>query len=86
MIELIINHIISEGTENTSTGNWIFYFIELKDRFHITDDWLKENLDVIGDELCKRNEILDFEIDYESISVWFWLERCPNVEEENDDF
>ena len=81
MVKQIVNSMIAEGTLNTSTGNWIFYYNSIKEKFHLTDEWFRAHLQEICDELMLREEIADVESDYESISIWMWLDNCPNVDE-----
>lgn len=85
MIGQIVDKMIKEATENTTTGNWIFYLNSIEDDFHLKDGWLSDNLETIKRELIERKEISDVEIDNESISIWLWLDYCPNVETEGDD-
>ena len=98
MITHIVDFMVETGTQQTSSGNWNFYFDELAGEMsrHFSDIgvdealiWLQENyLDVI-DYLDERKESLsetwlnyDDEGNVEGFDINFGLAYCPNVEEE----
>ena len=55
----IVDYIIKQGTENTTTGNWHVEYDELSDAFDFaTSDYLRQHHEDICDEIDGRKEIL----------------------------
>ena len=78
-IKNVVDYIISDGTQNTSSGNWIFY---LKDFFDITPEELTANADEICTMLEQRKEVAEVSFDGESFDVCYYLDFCPNCKED----
>lgn len=58
LIYEIVDYIISQGTQNSTSGSWIFYYYELQDKFNVSYDWLVENAEEIKDVIDGNEEIL----------------------------
>lgn len=80
-IKAIVERIVKEGTENTSGGNWIVYFDEFKD----DEQFVREHKGKIGELLALREEVVQVEMDDDGIDTTYYLDFCPNIEEEADD-
>lgn len=76
-INQIVADIIEEGTMNTSSLNWCFYWEE----FEENEEFVKENCEEIYEELATRDEVLDVELEEECISVVFGGAYCPNADD-----
>lgn len=77
----IADQLIFRGAENTSEGNWIFYFDEIEDQFGVDLDADKEMLDLIEDALNEQGDTLsDIQIYDRQIDLMFYLVHCPCVD------
>lgn len=82
--EVIADTIVREGTEGTSSGNWLTSFEEIKDEFGVDLVSDKEMVDhienalysIYGDVICEM-DIHDNEFD-----IMYFLNYCPNAEED----
>lgn len=96
MITHIVDFMIEEGTQETSSGNYNFYFDELAEEqaehFGISKEyaleWLSEYCDAIAEEIDRREEVLsetwysyDEYGNVDGFDINFALDYCPNVEE-----
>lgn len=87
-LEQIVDYIIKQGTENTTTGNWHVEYKELSDSFDFaTHDFLRRNHERICYELDGREEILsETWTDYDGtgqpdgFDCNFALAYCPYAE------
>ena len=79
-IKAIVERIVKEGTENTSGRNWIIYFDEFKD----DEQFVREHKGKIGELLALREEVAQVEMDDDGIDTTYYLDYCPNIEEEAD--
>lgn len=97
MITHIVDFMIEVGTQETSSGNYNFYFDELAEEqvehFGISKEyaleWLNEHIDEITDEIDRREEVISetwYNYDecgnVEGFDINFALDYCPNIEEE----
>lgn len=86
MIKKIARYIVRQGTECTVTGNFIFGFDELANRFGVTESFIEKSADDIVAELCRCEEVIpdDQMIDRQSkaFSIIFGTLYCPNIEED----
>lgn len=80
----VADYIIKQGTTNTYEGNWIFNFDEIPSDI-LGVDMLHEHLDSIRNLLLNRQEVADVEISGDTIDVVYYLDFCPNVEQEEID-
>ena len=77
-----VEFIVMDGTANTSSGNWILSFDELKKQtgLDLSDKPFFRQL--IGTMLCERPEVADLHIDTDCLDVVYYLDYCPNREPE----
>ena len=61
----IVDYMVSEGTQNTNYGSWCFDIPELCDKFDLTMAWFYEHNDAICAELATRDEVADYEQNYD---------------------
>lgn len=95
IITYLVDFMIENGTQETSSGNWNFYFDELADKLYeefgmsIEEafEWLSENYRAIADEIDSRREVISetwFNYDEDDIvegfDINFGLAYCPNAE------
>lgn len=87
LINEIVDYIISQGTQNTTSGNWIFYYYELQDKFNVSYEWLVENAEDIKEVIDSSEEILSETWDefddkgkWEGFNCNFCGKYCPNWE------
>lgn len=77
-----VEFIVMDGTTNTSSGNWILSFDELKKQtgLDLSDKPFFRQL--IGTMLCERPEVADLDIGTDCLDVVYYLDYCPNHEPE----
>lgn len=80
-----VEFIVMDGTTNTSSGNWILSFDELKKQtgLDLSDKPFFRQL--IGTMLCERPEVADLDISTDCLDVVYNLDYCPNHEPEQAD-
>lgn len=85
----IAKYIVETGTKETTTGNYIFEFDEINERFgvNIPDD---ENLyydiiDALYEYADMIGEIED-PLKRRAFDIVFYLENCPNAEDFDDNY
>ena len=80
-LENLVEQIIKESTENTSSGSWIVYFDELQERYHVpvsSDNGIGSMLFKI---LETRPEMAEIEAMEDGFDMVFYLNYCPNLDE-----
>ena len=77
----IADKIIEEGIENTTQGNWVHYFDEFGDDARFVHD----NATQIAAELEAHQEVSDVELLPDAFDTNFYLDYCPNTEEQGDE-
>ena len=82
----ITQYLITEGTELTSTGSWIFDFSEIADQFALGEDFIYDSIGYRVDELCKCKEVLNADdmvsLKDKTLTIIFGTDYCPNLSEE----
>ncbi|WP_455617239.1 DUF6329 domain-containing protein [Eisenbergiella sp.] len=76
-----VDFIVTDGTSQTSSGNWILSFEELKEQTGV--DVLGEPFiqEALGDMLCDRPEVADLTIESGQFDVFYHLDFCPNCQQ-----
>ena len=77
----IADKIIEEGTRNTTEGNWVHYF----DEFGADAQFVQGNAAQIAAELEQHQEVSDVELLPDAFDTNFYLDYCPNIEEQEDE-
>lgn len=80
----VADYIIKQGTTNTYEGNWIITFDEIPSDV-LGVDMLHKHQDSLCDLLFKHQEVADVVISGDTIDVVYYLDFCPNVEQEEID-
>ncbi|GEM_PF-2210191 len=80
LIQEMVDYMVKEGTEQTTSGLYMFSHEDLMEKFNITKEFIIENEDYILNELYLRDEILDVEWE-DCFDLNFFLRYCPNVDE-----
>lgn len=76
----ICDYMVKEGCTETTQGNWIYYFDELKKMFEKTQNELSHLLPYILTYLeMFSEEVSDIIVDKESIDINFYTNFCPNL-------
>lgn len=75
-----VDFIVTDGTSQTTEGNWILSFEELEK--HTGLDVLGEQFlqETLGDMLCNRPEVADLTIENGQFDVLYYLDFCPNCQ------
>lgn len=75
----IVKTIIDEGTNNTTSSNWIYPFdtFEMKYGVKPTDDIIED----LVMALSESDVVLDVEREADCLSIIFAGDACPNLEE-----
>ena len=76
----IADKIIEEGIKNTTQGNWVHYF----DEFGDDAQFVQDNAAQIAAELEAHQEVSDVELLPDAFDTNFYLDYCPNIEEQED--
>ena len=76
-----MDFIITEGTAQTTEGNWIIDFEELEAWTGLCVDGKPFLQEMFGDMLWDRPETADVIIDDGRIDIAYYLDFCPNVSE-----
>ena len=92
-IKHIVDYMIKHGTENTTSGNYIFTVDELSEIFKLDSSFIIRHEEDILDELYSRNEILgeiwmdrDSDFVIESFDLNFGTDFCPNIEDDENGY
>ena len=81
--QTVAEYMIQVGTEETTTGNWHFYFTTLNIRFGLDLKNDEEMVQMIRNELYKQIDIVnDVDIYDDDFDVLFYPENCPFADEE----
>lgn len=75
-----VDFIITEGSSQTTEGNWILSFEELENRTGLCLSWKPFLQELLGDMLCDRPEVADLAIDNGCIDIVYYLDFCPNCQ------
>ena len=75
-----VDFIITEGTSQTTEGNWILSFEELENRTGLCLSGKPFLQELLGDMLCDRPEVADLTIDDSCIDIVYYLDFCPNCQ------
>jgi hypothetical protein len=81
-ISIAAEQIIKEAAENSSNGSWAIYYDEIEENQGLI---VKENNGVgtmLLDELYRREEIAEIEIEDECFDITLYLDYCINLDEE----
>lgn len=81
--EIIADWIVREGTEETSSGNWLISFEEIKDKFAVDLASDKEMLELIKDSLYSiyGDVICEMDIHEDEFDIIYFLNYCPNADD-----
>lgn len=74
LVREIADKIVSDGTKNTTEGNWVHYF----DEFGEDETFARENAEEIAAELERHQEVSDVELTPDAFDTNFYLDYCPN--------
>lgn len=77
-IREIAYKVIKDGTENTSEGNWITLYEDLKEN----EQFAHEHAEEIAVELEKHQEVSDVIVTPDSLDTNFYTDYCPNHEDD----
>lgn len=79
-IKEIVNYMVTVGCNSTTTGNYIFEFEEIEEKFNIKLN--KDLIEKITSYAYKYNEDKIIEIETENcFDFIFYLNSCPNYED-----
>ncbi|WP_313232620.1 DUF6329 domain-containing protein [Tissierella praeacuta] len=81
-ISIAAEQIIKEAAENSSNGSWAIYYDEIEENQGLI---VKENNGIgtmLLDELYRREEIAEIEIEDECFDITLYLDYCINLDEE----
>lgn len=71
--------LIRSGMENTTTGNWIFSFEEINEKYGTNLPEDQELLNRISRQLYDRSDsVADFCISGDGVDLDFYYDQCPN--------
>lgn len=83
--QIIAEHIIDLGTENTTTGRWEIGFSYLNDRYGVDLPNDQHLMDLIGSHLGSHSDLVEgYACDEVQYNVRFRIACCPYVDEEEE--
>lgn len=81
-IQALADFMVKKGTQETSEGNYIFYFDEIPE----DKEFIYDHAEAIRDEIESRVEVADVyalgDVDGDCFDITYYLDYCPNLEEE----
>lgn len=79
-----VEFIVQDGTANTTSGNWILGFDELEKQSGLCVEGKPFFQQLIGNMLCERPEVADLSIEENGFDVTYYLDFCPNCQQESE--
>ena len=79
-----VEFIVQDGTANTTSGNWILGFDELEKQSGLCVAGKPFFQQLIGNMLCERPEVADLSIEENGFDVTYYLDFCPNCQQESE--
>jgi len=79
-LESLVAYMLATGTEQTTTGNYIFSFDELQEPF----EFVCEHEEIIADMLAANEKVLDIDTSDHQFDIIFGLDWCPNYSQDNE--
>ena len=77
-----VDFIVADGTAQSTEGNWILTFEELEKYTGLCLDGKPFLQELLGDMLCDRAEVADLCIENECLDVTYYLDFCPNCQDQ----
>ena len=86
LIQGIVEYLISEGTSNTTSGNYRILYSEISEVFNIEESWIKAHRNDITERLDASKEIIGETWGEENneFDMNFGLAYCPNYSDDYD--
>ena len=81
-LSYLADQMISEGTGNTTKGNWIFYFDEIQKQSGLSLSENPELAELLADMIAERPEVSLVSIRGDCLDLCFYLDYCPGCQEE----
>lgn len=78
VVNRVVNHIVYESTQQTTTGNWITGYDDISHL--ISEEDYLTYFDLIANELWGREEVIDLDSSNKSFDCVYGLDYCPNLE------
>lgn len=79
-----VEFIVQDGVANTTSGNWILDFDELEKQSGLCVEGKPFFQQLIGNMLCERPEVADLSIEENGFDVTYYLDVCPNCQQESE--
>lgn len=76
----LANQIIREGTQSTSNGSWAIYFDEIQEQYGVNLKDSEYIRTMLCDLLSIRQEMAEIEPLEDGLDMTFYLDYCPNLE------
>ena len=82
LIKTIADHMIAEGSEQTSSGNWIFTYDEINSKFGTDLPNDAELINQITEYIyaVKSDVVSDLDLS-QGFDLDFYTDCCPNIDE-----
>lgn len=81
-LDRAVDYIVKQGTENTTSGNWIIGFDELEEKLGLVLRQGNGLYEMLLDKLTDRREVLDLEVTPNGIDAIYCSDFCSNLDEE----
>ena len=86
-VPAMVEWMVKEGTENTSSGNWVFTSAEIAEAFPVAESSVIEMFGVILTEIYQHEAVAEATVNFESdgsatFDLTFYTDYCPNISDE----
>lgn len=84
-LQALVEFIIQDGTQNTSSGNWMIYFAELEEHCGLRIEECPQLQQLIGDMLRERPEVAELYTETDGFDVTYYLDYCEEYQQDGED-
>lgn len=86
-VPAMVEWMVKEGTENTSSGNWVFTSAEIAEAFPVSESSVIEMFGAILTEIYQHEAVAETNVNFESdgsatFDLTFYTDYCPNISDE----
>lgn len=86
-VPAIVEWMVADGTENTSSGNWVFTSAEIAEAFPVSESSVIRMFGEILTELYQHEAVAEATVNFESdgsatFDLTFYTDYCPNISDE----
>lgn len=83
-LQALVEFIIQDGTQNTSSGNWMIYFAELQTHSGLCIEGYPFIQQQIECMLRRRPEVAELYMEEDGFDVTYYLDYCKEFQKEGE--